>query len=213
MDFAATAVIRWWFSEIMELVRSVPTHLRMNAGEVMLTITLSSKWVIWLGRQMFGRKTNKLPHFPVMASFSAEGAGPPPMVVVPNLTRAKQVFADFQGRCVIASTDNGWVDGKARGSSGLPLYRERLEMPDQPAVLFVDGAPTRGNVVALGTFRAHRVYLITFLPHLTHVLQPMEVSWVRAFKAEFVKRFRAWGSAELAHRCASYSTPPEVYRL
>jgi hypothetical protein len=29
------------------------------------------------------------------------------------------------------------------------------------------------------------------------VLQPVDVSWVRAFKAEFVKRFRVWGSADL----------------
>jgi hypothetical protein len=51
-------------------------------------------------------------------------------------------------------------------------------------------------VVTLEAFRAHGVFLITFPPHLAHLL-PVDVSWVRAFKTEFVKRFRVAGSAEL----------------
>jgi hypothetical protein len=69
------------------------------------------------------------------------------MIVVPNLKTAKQALADFQDRCMMASADNGWVDGKAWIEwfavfcEWLELYRERVGMPDQPAVPFADGAP------------------------------------------------------------------------
>lgn len=57
-----------------------------------------------------------------------------------------------------------WVDGQ----------RQRVGMPGEPAVLFVDGAPTRGNVRALEIFQAHGVHVITFPPHPAHVLQPAD---------------------------------------
>ena len=70
-------------------------------------------------------------------------------------------------------------------------------MPGQQAVLFVDGAPTRGNVRALEIFQEHGVLVITFPPHLTHVLQPVDVSWARRFKSLFVQFFRSWGKEDL----------------
>jgi hypothetical protein len=199
------------------LMRSVPLRFRMS-GEVMITIILSSKWGTGLGQQIFARKTNKLPPFAVLALFNAEGVGPPPMIVVPTSKTAKQVFADFQGRFVQTSADTGWVNGKAWTEwatvfcEWLEMCRERLGMPGQPAALFVNGAPTRGNVAAREIFRAHRVYLLTFPPHLTQMLQHVDVSWVQAFKAELVKRFSVGAPPSWSHICATYCTLPEVCR-
>jgi hypothetical protein len=51
--------------------------------------------------------------FHVTVSFNAEGVGPRPMMVVPNLRTAGQVFMTPRGRGLITSTENGWVDGRA----------------------------------------------------------------------------------------------------
>ena len=158
MDYATTAVIRRWFAEMLELVRSIPMQFRMDADEVMLTMTRSTKWVVGPGQQVFSRRTDKLPHFTVMACFNAEGCGPLPMIVVPNLATAKEVFREFRGNCLIVTTENGWVNGEAwvewatMFCEWMHEHRVRLGKPHQEAVLFVDGAPTRGNVRALEIF-------------------------------------------------------------
>ena len=113
------------------------------------------------------------------------------------------VFGEFRGNCLIVTTENGWVNGEAwvewatMFCEWMHEHRVRLGKPHQEAVLFVDGAPTRGNVRALEIFRSNGIRLITFRPHLTHILQPVDVSWVRAFKTEFVKLFRLWDHPEL----------------
>ena len=203
MDFATTGLIRRWFQEMVELVQSVPVQLRWNADEVMITITRSRKWVVGPGQQVFSRKTDKLPHFTIMACFNALGLGPLPMIVVPNLVSASVVFQEFRELCTVTSTKNGWVNGDAwidwttAFCQWVDQYREHLGVPGRAALLFVDGAPTRGNARALEIFRAHGIHVVTFPPHLTHVLQPVDVSWARSFKAKFVDLFRTWSSPDL----------------
>jgi hypothetical protein len=38
--------------------------------------------------------------------------------------------------------------------------------------------------------------MIAFPPHLTHVLQLVDVVWARTFKTEFVEFFRMWASPD-----------------
>jgi hypothetical protein len=40
---------------------------------------------------------------------------------------------------------------------------------------------------AMDIFKANNVMVITFPPHLTHVMQPVDVSWARSFKAAFTR--------------------------
>jgi hypothetical protein len=119
---------------------------------------------------------------------------------------------------VITSTDNGGVNGKAWVEWAnvfcgcLEMYRESLGLPGQPAVLFVDGAPTRGNVVALEIFRAHRVYLITVPP-----FSPMCCNRSTCPGCGHSRRSMSSASGPgvlpiWSHICADYCTLPEVCR-
>ena len=71
-------------------------------------------------------------------------------------------------------------------------FRVRMGAPNQAVKLFVDSAPTRGNLEALAVFQQHNVLVITFPPHLTHVLQPVDVAWARRFKSQFRESLRSW---------------------
>jgi hypothetical protein len=67
-------------------------------------------------------------------------------------------------------------------------HRVKWGAPDQTVILFVDSAQTRGNLEALEIFRQHNVLVITFPPHPTHVLQPVDEAWARPFKAHMPPR-------------------------
>ena len=150
------------------------------------------------GQQTFERKADRMPHFTVMPCFNAEGIGPRPMLVVPNLQSARIVFQGLADRCLITTSPNGWVvaetwvEWTTAFCEWIESYRERLNAPNQTVILFVDSAPTRGNLEALAIFRQHNVMVVTFPPHLTHVLQPVDVAWARRFKSQFREALRSW---------------------
>jgi hypothetical protein len=75
----------------------------------MSTISKGAKVVVSPGQQAFERKDDKLPHFTMMPCFNAQGEGPDPMLVVPNLQRAKRMFAHWAEQCLITTSPNGWV--------------------------------------------------------------------------------------------------------
>jgi hypothetical protein len=56
-------------------------------------------------------------------------------------------------------------------------------------VLFLDQAQGRGDAYAMGIFAAHNVTVVLLPPHLTHVLQPVDLVWVRQFKPFLSAKF------------------------
>jgi hypothetical protein len=64
--------------------------------------------------------------------------------------------------------------------------------PEEPAILVVDNAPTRADLVALQLLASNHIHLVTFPPHLTHILQPVDVCWARVFKTWYGRYIRKW---------------------
>ena len=201
--YATTALINRWFAQMLPFILTVPRGFRFSADEVMMTISRSAKWVAYPGQRVFVGEKDRLPHFTALPCINPRGDGPLPMLVVPSLVSAREVFAQWSPDCYITTSESGWVGGTTwmewaqMFCEWLETYRQQQGAVDQQAILFVDSAPTRGNVGVLEFFRAHNVMVITFPPHLTHVLQPVDATWARAFKSDFVNRFRAWGRADL----------------
>jgi hypothetical protein len=141
----------------------------------MITISRASKWV-YPGQRVFVEEKDKLPHFTILPCFDPDGEGPGLMLVVPGLLCAKQVFAKWAHSVSLPHHPSGWVDKVTwmewteSFCEWLEEYRLRNGAPDQTAVLFLDSASTRGSVQALDVFRLHIVAVITFPPHMTHVL-------------------------------------------
>ena len=161
---------------MMAFVHPVHWRFRFNVDECMLILSKGAKVVVSPGQQAFERKEDKLPHFTMMPCFNAQGEGPKPMLVVPNLQSASTVFACWSNRCHITTSPNGWVvadtwvEWARMFCQWVESHRAQWNKPEQTVILFVDSAPTRGNLDALRIFQQHNVIVITFPPHLTHVL-------------------------------------------
>jgi hypothetical protein len=74
--------------------------------------------------------------------------------------------------------------------------------PEEPAMLVLDNAPTRGDLLALQLLAANHIHVVTLPPHLTHHMQPIDVCWARAFKTAYGRWLRKWlqlGALERAY--------------
>jgi hypothetical protein len=63
-------------------------------------------------------------------------------------------------------------------------------LPDAEAMLILDNAPTHDAEEAMEIFRQHHISVMTFPPHCTHILQPIDVSIARSFKNRFSAHYR-----------------------
>jgi hypothetical protein len=199
---------------MLPFVETIPRWFRFSADEIMITISRAAKFVVYPGQRVLVEEKDKLPHFTIMPCFNPEGEGPPPMLVVPNLVSARDVFSAWSAQFFITTSDSGWV-GAATWLEWAHVFCDWLEgcrhgkgAEGQTAILFVDSASTGGNSAALEVFRAHNVLVITFPPHLTHVLQPVDATWARSFKSDFVQRFRYWGRTELQAELSVHLSGP-----
>jgi hypothetical protein len=64
--------------------------------------------------------------------------------------------------------------------------------PGEPVVLVLDNAPTRGDLAALQFLAEKHILVVTLPPHLTHVMQPIDVCWARSFKTAYRRFLKAY---------------------
>jgi hypothetical protein len=106
-----------WFSEMMELVISIPIQFRVNADGVMLRITRSSKLVTRLGQQSNLRpEVEQAPALLRNGLVQWGGCKSPSDDCHSELEDCHAGLRVFRDGCQITSTVKGWVErveGKA----------------------------------------------------------------------------------------------------
>jgi transposase len=191
--------IKRWFDTIAPIVAGIPDELRFNMDEIMLAIGRSRKVFMTQEQRVFTCKIKKLPHYTLMVAMNRFGEGGKAKIVLPALRavpRELQEFADHRN-VTLAVSKTGWAgmnifeEWASEFCDWLRGYRERRGLsPEAVAVLFVDGAPTHISLRALLLLRENHVICITFVPHCTHIMQPIDVEWARFFKEWFSKFYR-----------------------
>ena len=199
--WAKTQVLDVWFRRHTPHVNDVPELLRLNGDEVGVGFKDNGKLICLPGTRLFRLAGRKFAHFTVFPVFNAFGQGPPPFIVMPNFVSAQRRFqAIHRRRAYLAQSRSGWVTHQVIKEwaewvcEWLDKFREEQGLPGHVAVLFLDNAPTRSNMEAMEIFRMHNVRVILLPPHLTHVLQPVDVCWAKQFKAAATAALRRYES-------------------
>jgi hypothetical protein len=182
-------------------VQGADPALIFNFDETMLFAKSRTKVIASGDKKMFRRKAQTGPHFTLGLCFSPLGAHPPPLVILPVVNIAKE-FAYFEGtRLVqIANSSSGWMTTEVFNKwaeafcNWLNLYRLSLppELQEKKAILFMDNCRTHCSIDALQSFAGANVEVITFPPHVTHVLQPIDVGCVRALKTGLSRELKSF---------------------
>jgi hypothetical protein len=98
-------------------------------------------------------------------------------------------LARLQERLWSAVNDSGWVDRQIFPQwcewfvgwlTGIRVLWDLY--PEGAAMLVVDNAPSRTDLVALQWPASNHIHVVTFPHHLTHILQPVDVCWARVVR-------------------------------
>jgi hypothetical protein len=195
-EYATSALILRWFRDMSPEVAGCERPLIFNFDESMLFVQSKAKVIVTGSKKAFRKKAPTGPHLTVGLCFSPLGVHPPPLIILPTLRRVTDF--EYLQSCNLVQIENspsGWMTYElfvkwAHGfCKWLENYRQTLpaDMQQRTAILFIDNCRTHCARDALLLFANNNVKVISFPPHLTHVLQPVDVGCVRPFKVALCK--------------------------
>jgi hypothetical protein len=199
--YGTRKLVRRWFTDMQSEMEGVDPSMIFNYDEVMVAIGKTGQVISSSEQRVFRKRQGKLPHFTIGPCINMSGEHPPVLIVLPQILQKTvnetlKWFID-DGKVHLVASAKGWVTERVftefakQFCDWLQSFRrEKPNREDSPAILFIDNAPTHNAREAMDIFKAHNVKVITFPPHMTHIMQPIDVSWARSFKAWFTREFR-----------------------
>jgi hypothetical protein len=214
--FATKGTIRRWFDEMSGLFSSILPWMVWNMDEVMVAASRDGMVVVTPNQLLFTEKPRRTPHVTVAPCFNNRGDAPPPLLVFPGPVCAMRELEALQARSLwITISSKGWVDRKVFRqwcqwfAEWIAQKRAEWGLPSEtPALLVMDNAPTRADLAGLQMLSEMNIILVTLPPHLTHIMQPVDVCWARSFKTAYRRFLRRWIDEDALTRAYSLLGPP-----
>jgi hypothetical protein len=196
-EYGTTTLITRWFAQMLPEVQQMnEAALIFNFDETMLHCVSRGKVIVSGDKKTFRRRAPMGPHMTLGLCVSPTGIHPPPLIILPAI-ESVTTFAYFESIKLvkICNSQSGWMTSEVFTQWALVfcdwLRLHRLTLPEntrsQTALIYIDNCRSHCSRDALNIFRENNVKVITFPPHVTHILQPIDVSCVRAFKTQLVK--------------------------
>jgi hypothetical protein len=161
-----------------------------NFEEPMVAASRAGKAVVTGNEELFSPQGRKTPHVTLKVCFACRGNAPPPLLVLAGPQCALQELASLHGRSLWLSVNHsGWVDRVIfwQWCQWSAFWMAEIRAlwrldPEEPVMLVLDNAPTRGNLLALQLLVASHIDGVTLSTHLMHTMQPGHVCRARALK-------------------------------
>jgi hypothetical protein len=189
---ATTSVINRWCSLMAEHLDSVHRAIVFNFDETMPHVDSKYKVIATAPKKAFRRKSATIPYITMELCFSSLGHRPPPLVILPNKRPSTEVtfFEQTDMLLKTAYVKSGWMTGdifyewSQSFVQWLNNYRTKLpeDIRNQPLVVLTNNCRSHCSLEALQYLAGNNVKVLSFPPHLTNVLQLIDVGCVRAFK-------------------------------
>ncbi len=152
------------------------------------------------------RGNTPLPHISIVATANAAGKVLRPFVLMQGKLAKKTYVHDHWPDARLVMTESGYQDN----ASWLAWAKFFVEDTGGNCILIADNHSTRRNLAAIEVFVQANVTLVTMPPHTTHVTQPLDKSYFRAFKSYFraeVAAARNRGETLSKYNFAKYAKP------
>lgn len=189
--YCDTDAITQWFVRFSVLLDR-PVSLMFNMDETQVNAKKKLKVLCANGQRPLVTSQPILPHMTAAVTVNGSGHRVKPLLILPN-KRTLQSLQSFQESVYFASSTSGWMTRALFRYYALTFVSElsliRLRLPaairDQPALLLLDGHPSRWDFLANLIFYLFNVDVLTFPGHTTHVLQMFDVCIASPLKSEF----------------------------
>jgi hypothetical protein len=132
-----------------------------------------------------GNKTN----ITVLATVNADGEALPPCVIFQGKRENPALRETAPKDWQVYLTEKGWMTTEKfeawMAEAFVPhikQQREKFEMPQQTALLTLDGHVSHESLHTLEYAKANNIIILCLPAHATHILQPLDVSFFRSLK-------------------------------
>lgn len=129
----------------------------------------------------------------VVLCMSASGIFIEPMVIFPRKRRCDDLGNDLPKECILGFSPTGWITSELFAQWFLHFIEKIHACEENPAVLILDGhfSHTR-NLNVINLARSHHVSLVSLPPHTSGKTQPLDVSFMKAFKSYYARNVETW---------------------
>ncbi|KAK7011209.1 flocculation protein FLO11 [Biomphalaria glabrata] len=140
----------------------------------------------------------------VLCAMNAAGTYIPPIFIFPR----KRMVDSLMNGCVPASkglcTPSGWTDSECFINWLKHFAAFVKPNPNDKHLILLDGHHSHKTLEAINFARENGIELLTFPPHCTHKLQPLDRTFFKSLKSAYNASSDSWMSCHKGRRITSY---------
>lgn len=117
---------------------------------------------------------------------------PPPVFVFPRKKVLPPLFEDGPSECIGLPHQSGWMTGPNFFKSLQHFHTYVKSSKNEPVLLLLDNHSSNLDYQAVCFAKENGIVLLTYPPHCSHALQPLDVSVFGPFKKAFGRSQNDW---------------------
>ena len=163
-----------------------------NCDETFLPMNYTREKVVAAkgAKNVYSLTTGTSDHISLLCCVSAAGLPLPPMIIYSRSFPGGPYRFDGPDDALYAKSDSGWIDTELFLSWLKKIFLKHV-VSQRPVLLLVDGHKSHVNLDVIDLCRQNDVILFCLPPHMTHALQPLDVSVFKSLKDRYAKAVRS----------------------
>ena len=141
----------------------------------------------------------------VLACGCADGTRLPPYIVYKGKNLWARWMKNGPAGCLYSVSDSGWMESAnfLQWFTKLFVSAVRPMTATAPVVLFFDGHNSHISLELIKVARSNNVHLVCFPPHVTHLIQPLDVSVFAPVKCQWAKTLKSYQTYQIESQASA----------
>jgi len=144
------------------------------------------------GVKQVGKITSGEKGVTTVCAFSAGGSYIPPMLIFKWKRMADLLLRGSPPGTIGACSDNGWITSELFLKWLQHFVQHAKSWVNERVILLLDGHASHKTLEAVNFARSHGNVMISFPPHSTHRMQPLDRTFFGPFKTQYNKECDKW---------------------
>lgn len=176
------------------------------------TVTKPSKIIATKGKRTVGSITSaeRGTNVTLLVAVSASGSSIPPMFVFPRKKYSEHFVRDGPPDCIGVGNGSGWMTENDFNTFMSHFIKFVRPSKDSPILLVLDNHSSHLSVPALELAKNNYITMLSFPPHCSHRLQPLDVSVFGPFKKYLSTTQDGWMRSHPGKVMSIYDIPSIV---
>ncbi|XP_055910788.1 uncharacterized protein LOC129945153 [Eupeodes corollae] len=127
----------------------------------------------------------------------ADGNAIPPVYIFPRVFFKESFLVGSPEDSLGLAVQSGWMNSESFVKVAQHIKKYTHASKEKPVLVLLDNHETHCSIELVVYFRQNGLVLLTFPPHTTHRLQPLDVSVFGPFKSRLRATFNTWSAKHL----------------